>query len=84
MVSCSVLHFDGNITSVTANVENQSVTVTLAKTGGVLGDEQWSGSVQLTLFSGFSAGTYQVDVTADDSNGTTVTSKAAATVTVSD
>ena len=82
VVSCSVLHFGGSITSVSASVENQNVAVAMAKTGGVLGDEQWSGSVQLTLFTGFSAGTYQVDIQAIDSNGASVTQKAAATVTV--
>jgi hypothetical protein len=66
-----------------AAVENQSISVVMEKTGGALGDEQWEGSVQLTLFAGISAGTYQVDVQADSSNGQTVIDEAAATVTVS-
>jgi hypothetical protein len=81
-VSCNVLHFGGSISSVTATVEGQSIDVTLSKSGGVIGDEQWSGTFQETLFNGFSAGVYQIDVTATDSNGVTVTDKAAATVTI--
>jgi len=82
VVSCSVLHFGGDVSSVTASVENQNITVDLAKTGGLPGDEQWTGSVQLLLFRNISTGVYQVDITANDTNGTTVTDKGAATVTV--
>jgi hypothetical protein len=81
-VSCNVLHFGASISSVVASVEGQSIMITLAKTGGAPGDEQWSGADQETLFSAFSAGVYQVDVTATDTNGMTATNKGAASVTL--
>lgn len=82
VVSCDVLHFGGDIKTVRANVEGKNISVDLARSGGALGAEKWSGTAQVTLLTGFSAGVYQIDITASDSNGVTTTKKAATSVTI--
>ena len=83
-VTTDVLHFGGTITKVTASVEGQNLSFDLTKQSSIAGGEQWSVSTQLTLWSGISAGTYFIDITAADSDNTTVTQSKAATVTVTD
>lgn len=82
-VSCNVMHFGGSITSVVAKNAKLNITVNLSKQGGTLGDEQWSGSTQVSAVSGLADGTYQIDFTATDSNGTSQTQTNAAQVVIS-
>ncbi len=83
-ITTDVLHFGGTITKVTANVEGQSQTFTLSKDSSIPGGERWTVSSQITLWTGLSAGTYYIDVTAVDSDNITVTQDKAASVVISD
>lgn len=77
-----VLHMGDSITSVTATIEGQDITYDLVEKGDVVGGQEWSITTSMTLWAGFSEGTYYIDVTAVSSDGETVTLAKAASVTV--
>lgn len=81
-IETDVLHLGGTITSVTASVEGEDLVYDLVQEGDVVGGESWSITTTMTLWAGFSEGTYYIDVTAVSSEGETVTLDHAASVTV--
>ncbi len=84
-VTTDIIDLGAPVTSATASIEGQSTTVDLVKQQDVAGGEQWGQTTQLTLWSGFSSGTYLIDITATaSSSGVSVTQKDAASVVISD
>lgn len=81
-IHTTVLHLGGTITSVKATVEDEGLSYDLVQQGTVVGGEEWSITTTLTLWAGFSEGTYYIDITATSDGGETVTKAHAATVTV--
>jgi len=81
-VETNVLHLGDTITSVTATIEGEDIVYDLVEKGDVIGGQAWSITTTMTLWEGFSEGTYYIDVTAVSSEGETVTLARAASVTI--
>jgi hypothetical protein len=82
-VTTDIVDFGSPISSATASIEGQSTTLDLVKQQDIAGGEEWGQTTDLTLWTGFSSGTYLIDITAADSTGTTVVQKDASSVTIS-
>lgn len=83
-ITTDVLHLGGSVSKVTATVEGKDLSFDLRKASDVTGGERWSVSTQLTLWRSISTGTYYLNITATDSNNTSVTETHAASVQVTD
>ena len=81
-ITTDIIDLGGPVQSATASVEGQGVTVSLVKQQNVVGGEEWGQTVQMTLWDGFSSGTYSIDITANSTSGVSVTQKDAASVTI--
>jgi hypothetical protein len=81
-VATALVDFDADIKSVKASVVGTNITLDLMKAEDIAAGELWSGTTELMLWTGISAGTYQVSITAEDVEGHVVTEPNAATVTV--
>lgn len=82
-IDTTVLHLGGTITSVTATIEDQGLSYDLVKVDDVIGGEEWSITTTMTLWEGFSEGTYYINITAVSSEGETLTLDHAASVVIS-
>jgi hypothetical protein len=83
-VTTDIIDLGAPVTSATATIEGQSISVKLVKQQDVAGGEQWGQTTQLTLWNGISSGTYLVDITATaSSSGVSVTDKDVASVIIS-
>jgi hypothetical protein len=81
-VTTDVMNLGGKVNKVHAQVDGKDIGFDLAKKEDLSVGERWEINSKLTLWNGISEGTYKIDITATDDKGTTVTEKAAATVTV--
>jgi len=81
-LTTQVLHFGDAVTSVVATVEDEDISYDLVKSDDIVGGEEWTITTTLSLWAGFSEGTYYIDVTAVSSSGETVTQAKAASVTI--
>jgi len=80
-LTADVVGFDNSIASVTGEMTGTSYTFTLAKGADISTGEHWE--VTKTLNGPFTAGNYEIVVTATDSEGDSITSDTgAATVTI--
>ena len=83
-VIADVIHFSGDVSQVTARVEDSDLSFSLRKSDDILNGERWETSTELTLWSGVSTGTYYISITATDVDGDTVTRNRAAQVIITD
>lgn len=81
-INTQVLYMESAVATVTASIASENLTYELEQTDNILNGEAWSVTTSMTLWEGFSEGTYYIDVTAVSIDGEAVTLTRAAQVTV--